>query len=411
MAFRRPKAVSGPASTEHRLDRNVSCFAFNGDRTQIALSPNDPTIMIYQVDKFESTSEWKLLHDLHEHDSFVSGIDWSATTNLIVSCGHDRNAYVWRFDGETWTPTLVILRINRAANCVQWSPDGNKFACGSSAKTVAVCNYEVSNNWWVSKMIKKHKSSVLSLDWHRNNKFLLTGACDYKCRIFSAFIEEVDSRDDEEDFENIFKDQFKFGAVLAEFDCAKGWIEDVRWSPSGFRAAFVGHDATISFIQILEGSKPLVQCERTKNLPFRQVLFLSDDAVVAAGHECNPYLFVNKGTEATPKWEFREKLDKEGQDEASKKAAASSKVSSFAASKLMFQSTTDKGTKAGAQSALAATVLKTRHQNQIAQCRPLFEDVDSESCYQFFSCGTDGRVLAWDLKKMGISMDGLNIDA
>ena len=47
-------------------------------------------------------------------------------------------------------------------------------------------------------------------------------------------------RDDEEDFENIFKDQFKFGAVLAEFDCAKGWIEDVRWAPSGFRAAFIG---------------------------------------------------------------------------------------------------------------------------------------------------------------------------
>jgi len=45
------------------------------------------------------------------------------------------------------------------------------------------------------------------------------------------------------------------------------------------------------------------------------------------------------------------------------------------------------------------------------QCRPLFEDLDAESCYQFFSCGTDGRVLAWDLKKMGISMDGLNISA
>uniref|UniRef100_A0A6A7G229 Actin-related protein 2/3 complex subunit n=1 Tax=Hirondellea gigas TaxID=1518452 RepID=A0A6A7G229_9CRUS len=389
---------------EHRLHRSVSCFAFNGDRTQIAISPNDSNILVYEVTP-GSTDQWKLLHELKGHDSFVSGIDWSATTNLIVSSGHDRNAYVWRFDGGKWSPTLVILRINRAANCVQWSPDGNKFAVGSAAKQVPVCHYEVSNNWWVSKMIKRHKSSILTLDWHRNNKFLLTGGSDYKTRIFSAFISDIDSTDDEEDFENIFKDQFKFGAILAEFDCSKGWIESVRWSPSGFRVAFVGHDSTITFVQILEGAEPNVQCLRVKNLPFREVIFLSDDCIVAAGHECNPYLYVNKGSEATPNWEFREKLDKEGAEGAGGAAKKSSKVSAFAASKLLFQSTTSKGTSG---SGMGPTVLKTRHQNQITECKVLFED-DSESSSSFWSCGTDGRILNWDLKKLGISMDGLNI--
>ena len=37
----------------------------------------------------------------------------------------DRNAYVWTLQGNgTWAPTLVILRINRAATCVKWSPLG-----------------------------------------------------------------------------------------------------------------------------------------------------------------------------------------------------------------------------------------------------------------------------------------------
>jgi actin related protein 2/3 complex subunit 1A/1B len=42
-------------------------------------------------------------------------------------------------------------------------------------------------------MIKKHKSTVLCLDWCPNNKFIVTGACDFKARICSAYIKGIDS--------------------------------------------------------------------------------------------------------------------------------------------------------------------------------------------------------------------------
>ena len=90
--------------------------------------------------------------------------------------------YVWNLEGSEWVPTLVILRLNRAALCVQWSPKGsakcptllllityvihiilkflrfalsilpleNKFAVGSGAKTVCICYYEQENNWYGS---------------------------------------------------------------------------------------------------------------------------------------------------------------------------------------------------------------------------------------------------------------------
>jgi hypothetical protein len=32
--------------------------------------------------------------------------------------------YVWTQEGSDWIPTLVILKLNRAALCVQWSPKG-----------------------------------------------------------------------------------------------------------------------------------------------------------------------------------------------------------------------------------------------------------------------------------------------
>ena len=33
-------------------------------------------------------------------------------------------SYVWNLEGAEWVPTLVILRLNRAALCVKWSPKG-----------------------------------------------------------------------------------------------------------------------------------------------------------------------------------------------------------------------------------------------------------------------------------------------
>ena len=42
----------------------------------------------------------------------------------LCTCWQDRNAYVWTPQGSEWKPALVILRINRAATMVKWSPNG-----------------------------------------------------------------------------------------------------------------------------------------------------------------------------------------------------------------------------------------------------------------------------------------------
>lgn len=80
-----------------------------------------------------------------------TGIDWAPESNRIVTCGTDRNAYVWTLKGRTWKPTLVILRINRAARCVRWAPQENKFAVGSGSRVISICYFERENDWWVPK--------------------------------------------------------------------------------------------------------------------------------------------------------------------------------------------------------------------------------------------------------------------
>lgn len=80
----------------------------------------------------------------------LTGVDWAPDSNRIVTCGADRNAYVWTLKEGAWKPTLVILRINRAARCVKWSPQENKFAVGSGSRLISICYFEQENDWCVS---------------------------------------------------------------------------------------------------------------------------------------------------------------------------------------------------------------------------------------------------------------------
>ncbi|KAG9146684.1 hypothetical protein Leryth_005024 [Lithospermum erythrorhizon] len=173
----------------HQFADCITCHSWSPDQSMIAFCPNNSEVHIYRL----LDDKWEKLYVLQKHDQIVSGIDWSARSNKIVTVSHDRNSYVWNKEGAEWVPTLVILRLNRAALCVQWK---NKFAVGSGAKTVCICYYEQENNWWVSKLIRKrHESSVTSVAWHPNNILLATTSTDGKCRVFSTFIKGIDTKD------------------------------------------------------------------------------------------------------------------------------------------------------------------------------------------------------------------------
>ena len=115
----------------------------------------------------------------------VTGIDWHPVTNRIVTCSHDRNAFVWLLDEDAnvWRPQVVQLGVNRAATSVRWSPDGERFAVGSSNKHIIVCTYHPVNDWWVGTPVKKVKSTVTAVAWHPSGAAVASGSTDYKCRV------------------------------------------------------------------------------------------------------------------------------------------------------------------------------------------------------------------------------------
>uniref|UniRef100_A0A5F8HHQ2 Uncharacterized protein n=1 Tax=Monodelphis domestica TaxID=13616 RepID=A0A5F8HHQ2_MONDO len=235
----------------------ITCHAWNRDHThsylEIALSPNNHEVHIYK----KNGKQWMKAHELKEHNGHITGIAWAPKSNRILTCGADCNAYVWSQKDGIWKPTLVILRINRAATFVKWSPLENKFAVGSGAQLISVCYFESENDWWVSKHIKKPiHSTVLSLDWHPNNVLLAAGSCDFKCRVYSAYIKEVD----EKPANSPWGTKMPFGHG--------GWVHGVSFSASGNRLAWVSHDSTVS---VVDASKNMmvsqfpILCHHKKN--------------------------------------------------------------------------------------------------------------------------------------------------
>jgi actin related protein 2/3 complex subunit 1A/1B len=322
-------------------------------------------------------------------------------TNMLVTCSHDRNAYAWKLNEETnkWEHNLVILKVNRAATFVKWSPAGDKFAVASGSKMVPVCHFQEEENWWVSSAIKKHKSTVTTLAWCPNNKFLITGSTDSKCRIFSAFVAGLDDPDHDDGFGAIFNNTNKFGEVLAEFTSPhKGWVNAVSWAPGGLRVAFCTHSSTVNVVQLVEGGDHKMNTIMGSDLPFMSAEFLGNNALVCGGYSSNPTLFSNNGDDSTADFVQLAKLDKK--TEVKKEAKQSNARAAFS----MFQNMSSKGeAKSGGDTKASKTL--TKHKSYIPSLCVL------PGGKVITSCGLDGNIFFWDLVKCGVDMSKLQLPA
>jgi len=352
----------------NRLAAVITCHAWNSDGTKLALCPNSNDIQVYS----HINNQFTLEQTLSEHDQVVTGIDWAPKSNRIVSCSQDRNAYVWTAANEGWKPTLVILRVNRAATHVKWSPEENKFAVASGAKLVSICYFEEDNDWWVSKHIKKHKSTVTHLDWHPNNCLIATGSTDFKARVFPAYIKGVDKKAPDTPWGN----KLVFGEPLCEFE-TNGSVQSIQWSHDGNQLAYCGQDSRLYVADISSGEAK-VDSAKYNELPLRDILWVHANAIVGVGYDCSPMYFQN-----TDGWKLVRRLDTGETAQISGKQNSAMNV---------FKNKVDKGTETSTE-----TKLNTRHQNTITNIQP-FKRSEADVT-QYSTSGLDGCLVIWDTPK------------
>ncbi|XP_063961339.1 actin-related protein 2/3 complex subunit 1A-like [Lytechinus pictus] len=357
----------------------ITCHAWNKDRSQVAVSANSQMVDIYQ----KKGNTWVKQSTLGEHTQRVTSIDWAPNSNKIVTCGSDRNAYVWSLNGNNeWKPSLVILRINRAATCVRWSPKEDKFAVGSGARLVSICYFEQENDWWVSKHIKKPiRSTVTTVDWHPNNILLACGSTDFKVRVFSAYVKEIEDKPNPTSWGK----KLPFGACLKEFSFRGGWIHSVSFDSSGTRLAWVGHDSTLNVG--CGGEDANAVNFFLNSLPCLTLQWVGPSTIVAGGHDCELMRF---------RVDDKNKITFEGKVGIVKKKAAGA-VSAMAKFKNMDKkATTEDDSK-------KASV----HQNSINQLN--IHTGAKEAVTKLSSVGMDGQMVIWDQSSLEASVGGMKI--
>jgi len=258
---------------------------------------------------------------------------------------------VWEPSPTGYKPTLVLLRINRAATFVRWSPSETKFAVGSGDRVIAICYFEEENDWWVSKHIKKPiRSTITTVAWHPNSVLLAAGSTDAHARVFSSFIKGVDSRPDP----GVWGERLPFNTVCGEYlNNSAGWVHSVSFSPSGDVLAFAAHDSSITVVYPSGPDQPprAVVSIPTQLLPFLSIVWSGEDEIIAAGYDAEAFRF--KGDAGG--WSLTGTLEakgKHGQGDAKEESALN-----------MFRQMDLKG------KVKDDTQLKTVHQNTISTIR------------------------------------------
>jgi len=365
---------------------SITSHAWSPDGKSVAMSHNNKEVKIYN--EAGQPGKWNETATLDQHDLRVTGIDWGPKTNRIITCSADRNAYVWNLEPNgKWKHTLVLLRINRAATCVKWSPNEEKFAVGSGARLISICFFEKDQDWWVAKHIKKPiRSTITALDWHPNNVLLAAGSTGYKVRVFSGYLKDYEPKPSATAWGN----NMKFNQVMAEFSNSihgGGWIHAVSFSADGNKLAWVGHDSSIS---VADATRDMATHKlKTQFLPLLSCIWISPSSIVAGGHGCTPMLFnVNGNGEIS----FVSKLEEDKKTETNSKFSA----------KALFQTRDKMGV-----SDVADTVLNTTHQNQISCIQ--IQSGDKNGASKISTSAGDGKLVVWDLKNLEKQMKGLKI--
>ena len=360
----------------HLFHAPIADHSFSPDRNTLAVT-RDNNVELYQ----RSGNGFQLQDELRGHDKIITGVDIAPRSGRIVTCSQDRNAYVWEPNPTGgWKPTLVLLRINRAATCVRWSPSETKFAVGSGARIIAVCYFEEENDWWISKHLRKPlKSTVTAIAWHPNSVLLAAGSTDGHARVFSSFVKGTDDRPEP----SVWGERIPFNTVCGEYlNPTAGWVHGVGFSPGGDALAFVSHDSAVTVVYPSGPDQPpkAVISIATQLLPFADLLWVSESEIVCAGYDCEVYRFSgdSSGWQLTGSLEAA-KGGRPGMEQREESALN------------MFKSMDLKGRGGGSED----TKLRTVHQNTINTIRSYQEGGSNVS--KISTGGVDGRVVVWSV--------------
>lgn len=193
--------------------------------------------------------------------------------------------------------------------------------------------------------------------------------------MFSTYLKEIE----EKPAATSWGKKMSFANLMGEFGVGVGgWIHGCSFSDDGERLAFVGHDSSVSFVQ---GGMESSIVTRSQFLPFTDCTWISANALVAVGFDCNPMVFNLQSDEFV----FSNKCD-----DTEKKSGGS-----VLSGRAMFQAMDRMATSTSSET------IKTKHKNTILSV--------ARTADGFATAGADGQIIQWNINSLASKFSSMKL--
>lgn len=228
-------------------------------------------------------------------------MDWYTSTDgqeRLLTVSSDRNGYVWtrRRPSDEWQQTLVLLRLRRAATCVQWATDGSKFAVGGSEGIVSIGYYEAENDWWVCKHLRAlDGSAVMATSWHPSGNILAVSTLARKYHLITTCLSQKGGQGPQQPT-HPRPSWLPTEELWCSFDQSvgvvehKAWIHSLSFSSLGDFLAMASHDGQAHILSLATSDHQAIS--HPSGLPLRHICFLDNGVVAVAGFGTTPSVMI-----------------------------------------------------------------------------------------------------------------------
>lgn len=230
-------------------ERKLTALCFSPDRKYCAVAFKDnSSFSIYELPGKEPylVDTWKHVADAREQTQTISSLDWSVC-NKILSCSFDRSMFVFNFPISATSKELVYSAQSKLSVMHGvWSPNGKKFAIGTSCKKLFVAKYDADMKMWVTLWLRvkedaAFQSTVNVVRFHSSGRVVAAGSTDFSFKLVTAFVDYRVEGDKEvpcvevEDYnyKGLFDKVTTRGEVLINMSNTQGWINDIAFGLNG----------------------------------------------------------------------------------------------------------------------------------------------------------------------------------
>lgn len=142
---------------------------------------------------FDLTNELQQKYCISAHSDMISGIDYSSQQNTIMSGSSDTLIHIYNNDMTCGTVPYIHSILpgqTSAVRNVRYICQGQKLVCSTQNQSIIFYQLQSTNNQYQPSTVLQVKSSIVSLLYHPNQKFVVCMTSDRLIRILEVSSEK-----------------------------------------------------------------------------------------------------------------------------------------------------------------------------------------------------------------------------